>query len=76
MRTPHRTLSVVKTLVDEGKVRTTRSAREGAVAMGLGVEDMLSVVKQLTGANFHKSKATFGDHRIRTTRSAPHGRIR
>jgi motility quorum-sensing regulator / GCU-specific mRNA interferase toxin len=63
-RTPHCPLSIVKTLIDAGKVRTTRSAREGAVAMGLGFEDMLLIVKRLTGADFHKSMTTHGDHRV------------
>jgi motility quorum-sensing regulator/GCU-specific mRNA interferase toxin len=63
-RIPHCTLPVVKALVDAGKVRTTRSAREGAAAMGLSFEDMLSIVKGLTVVDFYKSKTTHGDHRV------------
>jgi len=63
-RTPDCPLPVVKALIDAGKVRTTRSAREGAVAMGFGFEDMLSIVVGLTRADFHKSMTTHGDHRV------------
>jgi motility quorum-sensing regulator/GCU-specific mRNA interferase toxin len=61
---PHCPLSVVKTLIDAGKVRTTRSAREGAASMGLGFEDMLSIVVGLTKGDFYKSMTTHGDHRV------------
>ena len=63
-RTPHCPLPVVKALIDAGKVRTTRSAREGTAAMGLGFEDMLSIVMGLTKGDFHKSMTTHGDHRV------------
>jgi motility quorum-sensing regulator/GCU-specific mRNA interferase toxin len=61
---PHCPLSVVKTLIDAGKVRTTRSAREGAASMELGFEDMLSIVVGLTKGDFYKSMTTHGDHRV------------
>lgn len=32
--------------------------------MGLGFEDMLSIVMALTKADFHKSMTTHGDHRV------------
>ncbi|MDP1646721.1 MAG: type II toxin-antitoxin system MqsR family toxin [Rubrivivax sp.] len=62
--TPHCKLSVVKALVGAGHVRTTRSAREGAVALGLDFDGMLAVVMALTSADFHKSMATHADHRV------------
>ena len=61
---PHCKLSVVKALVGAGHVRTTRSAREGAVALGLDVDGMLAVVMALTSADFHKSMTTHADHRV------------
>ncbi|MCE2947333.1 MAG: type II toxin-antitoxin system MqsR family toxin [bacterium] len=63
-RIPHCPLSIVKALVDAGQVRTTRSAREGAVAMGLSLEGMLCIVKRLTAADFHKSMTSHADHRV------------
>lgn len=62
--TPHCKLSVVKTLVEAGNVRVTRSAREGAVALGFELADMLVVVMALRPADFHKSMTTHADHTI------------
>jgi motility quorum-sensing regulator/GCU-specific mRNA interferase toxin len=63
-RTPHCKLSVVKALVDAGKVRTTQSARIGATELGLELSDMLSVVLALTPADFYKSMTTHADHTV------------
>ena len=60
-RTPHSKLTVVKSLVDAGKVRTTHSAR---MALGLALSDMLSVVMALTPADFYKSMTTHADHTV------------
>jgi motility quorum-sensing regulator / GCU-specific mRNA interferase toxin len=60
---PHRKLSAVKALLGAGHVRTTRSARESAVALGLDFDGMLAVVMALTSADFHKSMTTHADHR-------------
>ncbi|WP_157267813.1 type II toxin-antitoxin system MqsR family toxin [Azohydromonas aeria] len=62
--TPHCKLSVVKALVQAGKVRTTRSAREGAVALGLDFDGMLAVVLTLQRADFYKSMTTHTDHHV------------
>ena len=62
--TPHCKLSFVKALVGVGHVRTTRSAREGAVALGLDFDGMLAVVMALTSADFRKSMTTHADHRV------------
>jgi len=62
--TPHCKLAVVKAMVGAGKVRTTRGAREGAVALGLNFDGMLAVVMALTTADFHKSMTTHADHRV------------
>jgi motility quorum-sensing regulator/GCU-specific mRNA interferase toxin len=62
--TPHCKLSVVKALAGAGHVRTTRSAREGAVALGLDFDGMLAVVMALSSADFHKSMNTHADHRV------------
>ena len=43
-RTPHCKLTVVKALVEAGKVRTTHAARVGANELGLALSEMLDVV--------------------------------
>jgi motility quorum-sensing regulator/GCU-specific mRNA interferase toxin len=57
-------LAVVKAMVGAGQVRTTRGAREGAVALGLDFDGILAVVMALTPADFHKSMTTHADHRV------------
>ena len=63
-RTPHCKLYRVKELVEAGKVRTTQTARVGAVALGLSYSDMLAVVLALNPADFYKSMTTYADHTI------------
>lgn len=63
-RTPHCELAVVKGLVKAGKVRTTQTARTGAVQLGFDFQGMLEVVLSLTSADFYKSMTTHADHRI------------
>ncbi len=48
--TPHCKLTVVKALVEAGKVRATNSARLGATALGLDLPDMLAVYRPSTQA--------------------------
>ena len=61
---PHCKLTVLKVLLDAGKVRTTYAARSGATALGLGLPDMLAVVAALTPADFYKSMTTHADHTV------------
>lgn len=61
---PHCKLSVVKSLIQQGKVRTTSSARAGAVALGLDYEGMLQVVWSLQATDFYKSMTTYEDHTV------------
>jgi len=63
-QTPHCKLSVVKTMISAGKVRTTRTAREGATALGFDFDGMLTVVMALTQADFYKSMTTHADHKV------------
>lgn len=51
-------------MVSLGQVRTTRAAREGAVALGFDFDGMLEVILQLTHADFYKSMTTHADHRV------------
>ena len=53
-QTPHCKLTVVKALVEAGKVRTTHAARTGANELGLALSDMLNIVMALTPADFYK----------------------
>jgi len=63
-RTPHSKLTIVKTLVEVGKVRTTHTARIGANELGLSISDMLNVVMSLTPSDFYKSMTTHADHTV------------
>jgi|TARA_B100000745_G_scaffold299256_1_gene249660 motility quorum-sensing regulator/GCU-specific mRNA interferase toxin len=62
--TPHCKLTVVKALINAGKVRATHSARMGATALGLELSDMLGVVMALTPSDFYKSMTTHADHTV------------
>lgn len=62
--TPHCKLSLIKLMIDAGKVRSTRAARENAAALGFDDKAMLCVVKTLSSADFYKSMTTHADHRI------------
>lgn len=62
--TPHCKLSAVKLLIEAGQVRTTKSAREGAAALGFDFDAMLAVLLALTPSDFYKSMTTHADHRV------------
>jgi motility quorum-sensing regulator/GCU-specific mRNA interferase toxin len=62
--TPHCKLSLIKKMIEAGKVRTTKSAREGATALGFDFNAMLSVIQALASADFYKSMTTHADHRV------------
>jgi motility quorum-sensing regulator/GCU-specific mRNA interferase toxin len=62
--TPHCKLSIVKALITEGKVSTTKTAREGATALGFDFDGMLAVVLELTPTDFYKSMTTHADHKV------------
>lgn len=63
-RSPHCPLSVVKTLITTGKVRTTHAARSGAIELGFDYDGMLAVVAALKSTDFYKSMTTHADHTI------------
>lgn len=63
--TPHCKLSVVKALIEAGKVNATASAFNGARELGVNdLTGMCAVVMSLTSAEFYKSMTTYADHRI------------
>jgi motility quorum-sensing regulator / GCU-specific mRNA interferase toxin len=62
--TPHCKLSLIKSLVVQQRVRATRSAREGAHALGYDYAQMLAMIGHLQHSDFYKSMTTHKDHRI------------
>jgi motility quorum-sensing regulator/GCU-specific mRNA interferase toxin len=62
--TPHCKLTVVKSLLEAGNFRVTRSARTGAEAMGIDYHGMLAVILVLKTSDFYKSMTTHADHTI------------
>jgi motility quorum-sensing regulator/GCU-specific mRNA interferase toxin len=62
--TPHCKLSVVKRLVEADQIRTTKSAREGASALGFDFDEMRGVIMALTTTDFFKSMTTYDDHKV------------
>jgi motility quorum-sensing regulator / GCU-specific mRNA interferase toxin len=70
--TPHCSLVVVKTLINAGAIRTTRTARQGAIALGFDFEGLTGVVLALTKADFYKSMTTHNDHRVWQDVYRPH----
>lgn len=63
-RTPHCRLSVVKGLIQAGKVRATLSALTGAAALGFDFEGIVEVVMALASKDFYKSMTAHADHKI------------
>jgi len=63
-RTPHCKLSVVKGMIQAGKVRITLSALAGGAALGFDAEGIIGVVMALTTKDFYKGMTSHTDHRI------------
>ena len=63
-QTPHCKLSIVKVMIEAGAVRSTKSAREGAAALGFDFDSMIAVLMALTTADFYKSMTTHSNHQI------------
>lgn len=59
--TPHCRLSIVKSLIEAGRVRSTASALAGGAALGLDFE---GIVAKLAPADFYKSMTTLADHKV------------
>ncbi len=58
----HYLLSDVKSLIDAGKVRPTRTALEGAAALGFNFDEMMEVIYTLEITAFYKSMTSYADH--------------
>ena len=63
-KSAHYPLATVKALVEKGCVKSTKSALEGAAALGLDFNDMKEVVKNLENGDLYKSMTTHADHTI------------
>ena len=63
-QTPHCKLSVVKTMIEAGNIRSTKAAREGSAALGFDFDSMIAVLMALTPTDFYKSMTTHANHRI------------
>lgn len=61
---PHCKLSVVKKLVEAGKVRATYSALSGAASLSLDLKAMKATILALTMGDFYKSMTTHADHTV------------
>jgi motility quorum-sensing regulator / GCU-specific mRNA interferase toxin len=55
---------MVRTLIEDGKVRATVTALAGAVNIGADFESMIATVMALTMADFYKSMTTYHDHKL------------
>ncbi len=63
-RTPHCPLSVLKSHIKEGKVRSTFSALSGASALQISFDGMLTIITSLTMKDFYKSMTTHSNHQV------------
>jgi len=63
-RTPHCKLSVIKAMIQAGKVRITLSALAGGAALGFDADGIVGVVMALRTKDFYKSMTTHSDHRL------------
>jgi motility quorum-sensing regulator/GCU-specific mRNA interferase toxin len=60
---PHCELSIVKALIEAGKVRITISALAGADALGLDFDGIVSIIMALTPKDFYKSMTSHNSHK-------------
>jgi len=60
---PHCELSIVKAMLEAGKVRITTSALAGADALGLEFDEVVSIVMALTPKDFYKSMTSYNNHK-------------
>ena len=63
-RNPHCKLSIVKSLILDGRVRMTQGAVIGGRQLGFDEDGVVATVLALTPADFYKSMTTHADHRI------------
>jgi len=62
--TPHYRLSIVKSMIQAGKVSIGKVARRGGKALGFERSEMVDVVMALTLKDFYKSMTTYVDYKV------------
>ncbi|CAN5684577.1 hypothetical protein BH10CYA1_BH10CYA1_03490 [soil metagenome] len=60
----HYPLTDVRALVQKGCVRATRTALDGAAALGFTFNDMRKVIENLEIDDLQKSMTSHGDHTV------------
>lgn len=63
-KTAHYLLSDVQALVQKGAVRATKTALEGAAAIGFNFDEMKAIVENLEPGDFYKSMTSHNDHTV------------
>lgn len=63
-RTPHCKLTIVKALIETGKVRMTQGAVIGGRLLGFDEDGIVATVLALTPSDFYKSMTTHADHQV------------
>ncbi len=61
---PHCKLSIVKKLIEQGKVEMTASAVSGGKLLGFDRRAIIDVVMALEAKDFYKSMTTYANHAI------------
>lgn len=62
--TPHCKLSLIKMMIEAGRVRSTASELAGGAALGLGFDDIVAILMALAPTDFYKSMTTLADHAV------------
>jgi len=61
---PYYSLSVIKTLIDEGRISSTISALSGGAKLGLSFAEIVTIASELKPRAFYKSMTTHKNSRI------------
>lgn len=74
---PHLSLSSIKvTFASAATLRITSTARNAVLALGLSVDDVVTIVQGITHAHFYKSMTSDSDSRIwQDVYHVPHGNL-
>ncbi len=63
-KAPHCKLTIVKALIEAGKVRMTQGAVIGGRLLGFDEDGIVATVLALTPSDFYKSMTTHADHQV------------
>ena len=62
--TPHCKLSLIKTMIEAGRVRSTASALAGGAALGFDFDGIVAILMALTPTDFYKSITTLANDKV------------